>query len=157
MLRQCTRIGNFQQNIQNLVQKKKQIPIKNMQTLSHSWTNKKNIASIINQHTEQQVSATPWLIEFYTTKFNNSSIKWDPSSSIHLNRNQLTIFFSQNISTTTSDNTVTMERIEQFFHKCFQDNNYKSNGGDNNKPQLITQGHDVNVLPITYYWYHGTT
>ena len=59
-----------------------------MQTFPHSWPNKKKIASIINQHLEQQVSARTWLIAFYTTKFKNSSIKWDPSTSIHMNSNQ---------------------------------------------------------------------
>ena len=56
---------------------------------------------------------------------------------------------SQNISTTTSDNTVTMEKIEQMFQKMFQDNNSKSNGINNNRYQFIEQGHNVNGIPIT--------
>ena len=57
---------------------------------------------------------------------------------------------SPNISTTTSANAVTMESIEQMLHNCFQDNNSKSNFRNNNKAPLISQGHDVNGLPITY-------
>ena len=67
---------------------KKLISIKHMQTFFYSWPNKKKIASIINQHPEQQVAAIPWLIALYMTKFKNSSIKWDPYISIHLKSNQ---------------------------------------------------------------------
>ena len=60
--------------------------------------------------------------------------------------------YSPNISTTISANAVTMESIEQMFHKMFQDNNSKSNGRNSNKAPLIAQGRDTNGLPITYCW-----
>ena len=46
---------------------------------------------------------------------------------------------SPNISTTTSANVVTMERIEQMFHKIFQYKNLKSNSRNKNKAPFITQ------------------
>ena len=87
LIRKCTCIRNCQQNTQNLA-RKNQILIKYMQTLSHSWPNKNNVAPIINQYPGQHVSSTPWLMALYTTKCKNSSIKWDPSISFHLKRNQ---------------------------------------------------------------------
>ena len=48
-----------------------------------------------------------------------------------------------------------MEKIEQNFHKMFQDNNSKSSSRNNNKVFLVAQGHDTNGLPITYFWSHG--
>ena len=58
--------------------------------------------------------------------------------------------FSPNISTTTSDNAVTMKSIEQILHQMIQDNNSKSNRRNNNKSPFIAQRHDVNGLPTTY-------
>ena len=57
---------------------------------------------------------------------------------------------SPNISTTTRANLVTMESIENFLHKMFQDENSKSNSRNRNKSPLIAQGHDVDDIPITY-------
>ena len=84
-------------------------------------TQKKKSTSIIIQHTEHKVTETPWLIALYMKKCKNSPIKWDPSSSIHLKRNQEIKNYTPNISTTTSANSVNMESIEQMFHKMFQD------------------------------------
>ena len=57
---------------------------------------------------------------------------------------------SPKISTTTSNNAVTMESIEQMLHKKIQDKNSKSNIRNNNKSPFIAQRQDANVLPITY-------
>ena len=64
---------------------------------------------------------------------------------------------SQNISTTTSSNAVTMESIEQIFQEIFQDNNSKLNVINNNKAPLIEQGHNTNSIPITNFWSHDIT
>ena len=56
---------------------------------------------------------------------------------------------SPKISTTTIANAVTMEIIEQTYHKMLQDKKSKSNSINNIKFPLIAQGNNANGLPIT--------
>ena len=67
---------------------KNQITIKHMQNFFHSWPNKNKIVSVISQHPKHQVSARPWFMALYTTKFKNLSTKWDPYTSVFLMSNQ---------------------------------------------------------------------
>ena len=96
-----------------------------MQTLSHSRPNKKSIASVISQHQEQQVTATPLSIAFYlkNQELINQMGPFYQFPSEEESGNDKNC--SPNISTTTSVNAVTMENIEQIFQKIFQDKNSK--------------------------------
>ena len=137
---------------------KNQMLIKHMQKKSHSWPNKKNTISAISQHLEQQVTAPAWLIALYMTKCKNSSIKWDPSISLHMKRYHA---MTKTVLPSSPQQQVLMQSLwkalKQCSIKCFKIAIKNQTIETTVNPHWLQKDTIRIVYPHTYCWSHGIT